>query len=369
MTRKQVLGLCISALAAVAVTATACGAPAAPAPTAAPKDATKAPAAATQAPAAATQAPAAQPTQAPKVAFPEKGKTITMIVPFGAGGSTDVGARLLVPGMEKALGVSIQVVNKSGAGSQTGLTEIAKSKPDGYTIGFANLPNTNLIYSDPERKAVFNKDSFVPIGVQVVDPSAVGVKASGKYKTIKDLVEAGKAEPEKVKFGSDGPMTDDHLGIYQLEKASGAKFANVGFDGAAANLSALLGDHIDASFGHVGDFLAQVKSGQVRVLAVADTERSKYYPDAPTFIEAGYKITNASSRTLVAPAGTPQEIVDILSAAMKKAMDEPEHMKKMDEAGLTVRYMDSKKAAEFWASLDPGAKALVEEARAAEKKK
>ncbi|MHB0871663.1 MAG: tripartite tricarboxylate transporter substrate binding protein [Chloroflexota bacterium] len=366
MTRKQVLGLCISALVAVTVTAAACSAPAAPAPTAAPKqEATKAPAAQAEP----TKAPAAaQPTQAPKAAFPEKGKSITMIVPFGAGGSTDVGARLLVPGMEKVLGVSIQVMNKAGAGSQTGLTEIAKAKPDGYTIGFSNLPNTNLVYSDPERKAVFDKDSFVPIGVQVVDPSAIGVKADGKYKTIKDLVEAGKAQPEKVKFGSDGPMTDDHLGIFLLEKASGARFANVGFDGSASNLSALLGDHIDASFGHVGDFVAQVKSGKVRVLAVADTERSKYYPDAPTLTEAGYKITNSSSRTLVAPAGTPQEIVDILSAAMKKAMDEADHMKKMDEAGLTVRYMDSKKAAEYWASLDPGAKALVEEARASEKK-
>ena len=126
-----------------------------------------------------------------------------------------------------------------------------------------------------------------------------------------------------MKFGSDGPMTDDHLGIFLMEKATGAKFANVGFDGSADNLKAVLGGHIDASFGHVGDFLGQVKSGQMTVVAVADKERSKYYPDTPTLVEKGINVTNSSSRTLVAPKGTPQEIVDILSAAMKKAMDDP----------------------------------------------
>lgn len=369
MSRNRMLVFVLTALAAIAMLATACQSAAAPEPTKAP--AAPAKAEATKAPAAApTQAPAAAPTKAPeaekKPTYPDK--AITMIVPFGAGGSTDVGARLLAPGMEKALGVPVNVVNKPGAGSQTGLAELAMAKPDGYTIGYANLPNANLIYSDPTRQATFKRDSFVPIGVQVVDPSAIGVSTSGPYKTIEDLIEAGKASPEAVKFGSDGPMTDDHLGIFLLEQASGAKFANVGFDGAAENLKAVLGGHIDASFGHVGDFLGQAKSGNMIVVAVADTERSKYFPDAPTFVEKGMDIVNSSSRTLVAPKGTPQEMIDILSAAMKKAMDEEQHMTKMDESGLTVRYMDPAKTAEFWAGLDPKAEALVKLVRESEKK-
>ncbi len=359
MTRSKVFGLCVSAVAALTLTAVACSSPAAPAPTAAPA----APKAAEPTKAAAPAA--AQPTAAPaaaKATYPEKGKSITMIVPFGAGGSTDIGARLLAAGMEKELGVPVQVENKGGAGSQTGLAELAKAKPDGYTIGFANLPTTNLIYTDPARKATFSAKSFQPIGAQVVDPSAIGVKADGPYKTVKDLVDAGKANAGAVKFGSDGPMTDDDLGIFQLSKASGATYANVAFDGAATTINAVLGGHIDAAFGHVGDFLGQVKGGQMRVIGVADKERSKFYPDTPTLIEQGYNITNSSTRTLVAPAGVSSEVVNVLTAAMKKAMEAPDHVQKMNDAGLTLRYMDPAQTAAFWADMDKLAKPLVDEA-------
>ncbi|HEX2988102.1 MAG TPA: tripartite tricarboxylate transporter substrate binding protein [Chloroflexota bacterium] len=366
MQRKQIMGLLVSTAAAVALFAAACSSPAAPAPTqapAAPKAAEPTKAAAAP---AATTAPAAP--AASKTAFPEKGKSIMMTVPFAAGGSTDIGARLLATGMEKALGTSVQVQNRAGAGSQSGLTDIVKSKPDGYNIGFANLPTANLIYSDPDRKAVFSGKDFIPVGVQVVDPSAIAVKADSPYKSVKDLVEAAKKAPETIKFGSDGPMTDDHLGIFQLEQASGAKFAMVGFDGSAPNMSALLGGHIDATFGHVGDFLSPAKAGQVRVIGIADKEKSKFFPEAQTLQEQGYNITNSSSRTLVVPAGTPQDVVDVLSAAMKKAMDEPEHIQKMQDAGLTLRYMNSKDARAYWDSMDAPAKALVDQVRAAGKK-
>ncbi|HEX9015284.1 MAG TPA: tripartite tricarboxylate transporter substrate binding protein [Chloroflexota bacterium] len=358
MTRSKVFGLCVSAVASLALFAAACSSPAPAAPTAAPKAAEP-----TKASAPAAQPTAAPAAAAPKAAFPEKGKSISMIVPFGAGGSTDIGARLLAAGMEKELGVSVQVINRGGAGSQTGLTELAGAKPDGYTIGFANLPTANLVYTDPDRKANFSAKSFQPIGSQVVDPSAIGVKADGPYKTLKDLVAAGKSKPGDVKLGSDGPMTDDHLGIFQLEKASGAKFANVAFDGAAPAMNALLGGHIDGSFGHVGDFLAQVKSGQVRVIAIADKEKSKYYPDAPTMTSEGFNIVNSSTRTLVAPAGVPKDAVDVLASAMKKAMDAPDHKQKMDDAGLTLRYQDPAQMATVWADMDKLAQSLVAEAK------
>jgi tripartite-type tricarboxylate transporter receptor subunit TctC len=360
MTRSKVFGLCMSAVAALSLIVVACSSPAAPAPTSAPAapkagEPTKAAAPAAAAPTAAPAAKAA--------AWPEKGKSITMIVPFGAGGSTDIGARLLAAGMEKELGTPVQVLNRAGAGSQTGLAELAVAKPDGYTIGFANLPTANLVYTDPERKATFSAKNFQPIGVQVVDPSAIGVAADSPYKTVKDMVDAGKAKPESIKFGSDGPMTDDALGIFQLEKASGAKFANVAFDGAASTINAILGGHIDAAFGHVGDFLTQVKGNQMRVIAVADKDRSKFYPDTPTMIEQGYNITNSSTRVVVAPAGIPQAALDALSAAMKKAMDAPDHKQKMDDAGLTLRYMDPAQTAAFWTTADTLAKDLVASTR------
>lgn len=362
MTRSKVFGLCASAVAIVAFAA-ACSSPAA-SPTQAPAkpaEPTKA-----AAPAAQPTAAAAQPTAAPaapKVAFPEKGKNVQMIVPFGAGGSTDVGARLLAPGMEKALGTPVQVVNKAGAGSQTGVTEIAKSKADGYTIGFSNLPNTNLIMADPERKAAFGPKDFIYLGAQVLDPSAIAVKADGPYKSMKDLIDAAKAKPDTIKLGSDGPMTDDHLGIFQLEQAAGVKLVNVGFDGAASANTALMGGHIDGSFGHVGDFIAGVKSGQIRVIAIADESQSKYYPGVPTLKELGYNVTNSSTRTLVVPAGTPADVVKALSDAMKKAWDDADHQKKMEEAGLTLRWMDGAQTQAYSDEMDKRAKVLVEAAR------
>ncbi len=382
MNWKKATGLGLATIVGVSLLATACAAPATSTPTSAPTKPAAAPTgaapAATKAPSApaATTAPATQPaatkpvaTAPAKTSFPEKGKAITFIVPYPAGGATDIGGRLLCASMEKELGVPIQVVNKGGAGSQTGLTELAGAKPDGYTIGFANIPTAILIYMDPERKASFNGKSFVPIGVHVLDPSAIGVAANSPFKTLKDLVDAGKAKPDTIRFGSDGPMTDDHLGIYLLEKSSGAKFVNVGFDGGAQVLTAVLGGHIEASFGHVGDFVSQVKSGNIRVLSVLDNEKSKFFPDVPTMKEAGYDAINSSARTVVAPAGTPKEIVDTLSAAMKKAMQDPEQVKKLEDSGLTLRYMDAAQSSSFWAELETKSKVLVDQVRAEQKTK
>jgi tripartite-type tricarboxylate transporter receptor subunit TctC len=224
----------------VALVTVSCSSPAAPAPTSAPAaKATEAPkAAATTAPAAAaTTAPAAaKPTEAAKPAastgavqkpadWPKK--SIQLIIPWDAGGGTDVGFRLLAPLMEKALGQPVEVVNKAGAGSQVGLTEIAKAKPDGYTIGNASGPSAQTIYLDPERKATFKLEDFAPIGLHVFDPGIITVAADSKYKTLKDVVEDAKANPEKVKLSTTGILGDDHLAILQLQQLTGAKFAIV----------------------------------------------------------------------------------------------------------------------------------------------
>jgi tripartite-type tricarboxylate transporter receptor subunit TctC len=113
----------------------------------------------------------------------------------------------------------------------------------------------------------------------------------------------------------------------------------------------------------VGDFVTPAKAGQVTVVAVADKAKSKFFPNVQTLEEMGIKISNSSTRTLVAPAGVPKDILDVLSAAMKKAMDEPDHVKKMEDSGLTLRYMDPTQAATLWTEMDTLAKSLVAEAR------
>jgi tripartite-type tricarboxylate transporter receptor subunit TctC len=293
--------------------------------------------------------------------FPAKGKSITMILGTSAGGSTDVGARILAAAMEKdlaATGTRIQVENKPGAGWQIGLTALARSRPDGYTIGFTILPQTITNYLDPERKAVFDRQSFQPLGMQVVDPGVIAVKASSPHKTLKDVIDAAKANPGKLKASATGILSDDHLAVLQLEKLTGAKFAIVQFDGSAKAMTALLGGHTDVYFGNIGDTFPQAKAGEVRVLCVMDDEESKFLPGKTSFSQ-GIKLESSSSRGLSAPVGTPKELVDFLAGAIKKAIADPEHMKKMEEQGLTVRYMDPARMEKYWSEMEEQIKPLM----------
>ncbi len=292
--------------------------------------------------------------------FPAKGKSISMILGTSAGGSTDVGARILAAIMEKDMpGNRIQVENKPGAGWQIGLTALARSRPDGYTIGFTILPQTITIYLDPERKAVFTRKSFQPLGMQVVDPGVIAVKASSPYKTVKDVIDAAKATPSRIKASATGILGDDHLAILQFEKLTGTKFATVQFDGSAPSMTALLGGHTDVYFGNIGDTVPQFKAGEIRILGVMDDEASTLVPGVKTMTEMGIKLISSSSRGLSAPAGTPKEMVAFFAGAIKKALGDSEHAKKMAEQGLTVRYMDPAKMEAYWVEMEEQVKPLM----------
>jgi tripartite-type tricarboxylate transporter receptor subunit TctC len=365
-------GLCLSLLVSLALLLTSCGAPAAaPAATKAPeKSAASAGASPTEPPKVAAAAPTvsapAKATEAPakKVDFPQKGKTITLNVPWSAGGPTDVGARLLAPLMEKELGVPVQIVNKAGAGSQVGLAEAAQAKPDGYNIAYANLPAILAIYLDPERKSTFVRKDFELVGLHVMDPGAVGVKADSPYKSFKDLIDAAKAKPDQIKGAATGIWGIADLMMYQVEREAKAKFAHVQFDGAGPAVTSLIGGHVDSHWGTVGDFLAYTKSGDVRLVGVADKQQSEFAPGVPTFDAQGIpNVYLNSSRGIVVPAGTPREVVDILSAAMKKAMADPEHKKKMAEMNLTLKYMTPQEFDAYWTEYEKLTGDLMKSAR------
>ena len=280
--------------------------------------------------------------------YPQKGKSIQMLVGNAAGGPTDLGARIMAAGLEKELGVPVVVVNKPGANGQIQLTQVASSKPDGYTFGTVNFPVTITGYLDPKRKATYNRKSFEPLALHVNDPNIFAVLAKSPYKTVKDLVEAAKAKPKTVTVSS-GMRNDEQIGIVQLQKLTGAEFAQVSFtQGTAPSVVALLGGKIEVHCGHAADVLGHVKSGDVRVLGVMDDEESPFLPGVKTFEAQGYKVYSASSRGYLMPAGTPKEIVNTLSAAIKKVMATEEHKKKMAEMGLTLRYMDSAQLGKFW---------------------
>jgi len=314
---------------------------------------------------AAAPAPTSQPTAAPakKVDFPQKGKAITLIIPYAAGGSADLNARILAPALEKELGVPVQVVDKPGAGTQTGVTELAKSKPDGYTLGNIALPSTLLTYLDPERKAEYSRKDFAPVSMFFVDTFMVGVLADSSYKTIEDFKAAAKAKPGQLKSGTGGLMTASHMTSLMVAKALGVELTYVHFDGTAPAVTALLGGHIDDAIITAGGFQAQFNSGTVRILGIADKEEMKSFPGVKTLAALGYPVDGAISYAFAAPAGTPREVVEILDAAFKKVLADPEIKKKMEDTGVVPRYMGADDLAKYWADMEPTLKPLIDLAK------
>src|SRR6266545_2883968 len=238
-------------------------------------------------------------------------KPVQLMVAYPAGGSTDIGARIVAAIAEKSLGQPIVVVNKGGAGGQVGWTELVRQRPDGYYIGFINLPATNTVILDPDRKAIFTEKDFTPIINQVLDPGVIWVRADSPYKTVQDLIDAAKKSPNTIRAATTGILSDDHLAILMTEEAApGAVFRLVHLEGGAAQMTAILGGHIDVAFDNVGGIVRRVRSGEVRALAVLDPQRSRFLPDVPTTPELGYKtVISNSTRGIAVPRGTPAPVI------------------------------------------------------------
>jgi len=309
-----------------------------------------------------TQVPTSQsaPTEAPKTSYPA-GRPITFILPWPAGGGADVGGRALAAGLEKALGVPVQVVNKPGASSQVGMTEFVKAKADGYTLGYPSLPTTMNTYLNPEFKAPYTGNDFLPVAMQSIDPAVVVVRADSPYKTVKDLLDAAKAKPETLKVGTAGILSTGHITTLALERLTGAKFNFVHFDGGPTALTAMLGGHVDAVNETTGTFIAAYKSGQVHVLGVMHDAVIPVFPDVKPLDAQGYKVYLGQSRGLVVPAGTPKKIVDVLSATMKQVvLEDQAHRKRLEDMGLILRFMDAAQYAKYWTDLEGEMKPLVD---------
>jgi tripartite-type tricarboxylate transporter receptor subunit TctC len=295
--------------------------------------------------------------------FPNR--PIQLMVAYPAGGSTDIAARIVAAIAEKELGQPIVVVNKGGAGGQVGWTDMVRQKPDGYYIGFINLPATNTVILDPERKAIFSEKDFTPIINQVLDPGVIWVRADSPYKTVQDLIEAAKKSPSTIRAATTGILSDDHLAILMTEEAApGAVFRLVHLEGGAAQFKEIMAGNIDVAFDNVGSIVPRVRSGEVRALAVLDDVRSKFLPEVPTTKELGYPtIISNSPRGIAGPKDMPALIVAKLREVLKKAMEDPEHVKKLEEQGIAIRIMVGEEYAKYFSDTHAKAKKYTEWAK------
>lgn len=260
-------------------------------------------------------------------------KTITIVVPFPPGGTTDVLARAVSTKLSATLGQTVIVDNKPGAGATLGAAQVAKATPDGYTLLMGAVHHTiatsvykGLMYS-------FEKD-FAPITTVALVPNVLVVNAKSPYNNVKDLVAAGKATPDKLAYGSNGNGTAQHMIGTQFQMASGAHILHVPYKGSAPLTTDLLGGQVDMSFDTVTPVLPFIKEGKLKPLAVTTAKRSSALPNVPTLQEAGVPgVAIGTWFGLLAPAATPKDVVTKLNTEIVKIINSAEFKKQMLDIG------------------------------------
>jgi tripartite-type tricarboxylate transporter receptor subunit TctC len=270
-----------------------------------------------------------------RAAWPER--PVTMIVAFPPGGGTDVAARTLARFMERELGQSVVVLNRGGAGGEIGWAELARAKPDGYTIGFINTPN--ILTIPIERQARFKLEDFAPIANVVDDPGGFFVPTDSRFGSLADLVAYARANPGNVTYGTTGIGSDDHLATLAFQRLAGIELNHVPFSGAAQVRNAILGKQIDVAAMNMGEGLADMQQRQLRPLGQMAATRWDQAADVPTFREQGFDVVQGSMRGLAAPEGAPGEVRERLAAAVRRVVDDPEFRRLAQQQGLPLRYL------------------------------
>jgi len=302
---------------------------------------------------------AMQPAPAAAQDFPASGRTLTIVVPWAPGGGVDVVMRMIEPMLRDELGIPVQVSNTPGGGSQVGLTRCAAARPDGYTVCATSLPSTNVTYADAERNAPYNQASFIPLLTFANDVGSVIVKADSRFRTLQDLLAEARSNPGRLRVGNAGRLTNAHLDMLTAERAAGVRFAPVFFTGGAPAVTALLGGHVDAVFSTPSNYMAQVRSGDVRVLGIMSEQPSPLLPGVPTFRSAGVDALGFSTRTLAVQAGTPPAAVARLRDAVRKVVHVPGFAERLEQIGSEFMYLDAEATGALWTRVDADVRAAL----------
>jgi len=280
-------------------------------------------------------------------------RPVRMVVSFAAGGPTDAVARIMGARMAELLGQQFLIENKTGAGGNIGADLVAKSAPDGYTLLMATV-STHAINPGLYRKMPYDPvRDFAPIGQVGVTPTLLGVHPSLPATDVKSLVALVKENPGKFSYGSSGLGSILHLCGEQFKAlAGGLKIVHVPYRGSAPMMSDLVGGQISMAFDATPTALPQAQSGAIRALGAGMAKRMRAMPDLPTLQEQGLQGFECYTwNAILAPAGTPQPVVDRLSAAMNQALADPAVLNRLQEAGIDPTPGSSpKKAAAFIAA-------------------
>ena len=270
-------------------------------------------------------------------AAPYPTQPIKMLIGFAAGGPTDVIGRILAQHMTATLGQSVVIENRTGANSLIATREVAKAKPDGYTVLFASLShNVNRLLLN-EKAEYEPLGSFAPVSLVANLPLVVVTAYDSPYKTLQDLIAAAKSKPEAISYGSAGNGGSAHLAGALMATMTDSKMVHVPFRGNAPALTEVMAGRVSFMFYPMIGIAGHVADKRLRVLAVGSSKPMPDFPGVPTMDASGFPNFEQTAPWvgMLAPAGTPKAIVDQLNAALKKALAQPEIIKRMKDLGAS----------------------------------
>jgi len=283
---------------------------------------------------------------------------ITYIIPFNPGGQSDVEARLQQPYLEKILGTKIIVEYKPGAGGALAWTQFSKAKPDGYTVCGINIPHI-ILQPLSQKDVAFKTADLKPLCIFESTPIGLAVKKGSKINTLKEFIDYAKVNPGKITVGISGKLSGHHMASLQFEKKTGTKLTMVTFTGAAPQVTALLGGHVEGIWGNSSDLVSY--QNDIKVLAIGTEKRMDTLPDVPTFQELGMKFYPKIDRGVAVPADTPADITAKLEKAFLDTVHEKDYHAKITKAGFVAMDLNSKMAMKYIAEATEEFTKLLEE--------
>ena len=269
-------------------------------------------------------------------AYPSK--TVTMVVPTAAGGTTDLSARMLAQALGPVLGQTVVVDNKGGGNGNIAASIVKRAEADGYTL-LMQYSGYHVISPHITKQKQWDQGDFQPVANVISAPQIIVVRADLPMKTVPELIAYAKANPGKLNYASSGNGSLQHVTGAMLEQQGGIKMVHVPYKGTGPALQDLLGGQVDLTFGTAPPFMPHIASGKLRVLAVTGKQRLPSLPDVPTTAEAGYPKVDATSWFAVfAPAGVSKAVVDKLTADIRTVVQSPTFQQKAQEQGATADY-------------------------------
>jgi tripartite-type tricarboxylate transporter receptor subunit TctC len=289
--------------------------------------------------------------------YPER--TIDVIVPYPAGGGSDVLARALVDSVnaDGGLGADLQVINRAGGGGVVGTSDVLSAEGDGYTIAFG--PEGPITLQPAVQEVPYDPSAMTPLLQITKGAPILAVPGDSPHQSLQDLVAAAEAAPGAVSLG-EGPLSYS-VPVTLLEEAAGVEFNRVDYEGDAASLTALLGGNVDATMTQVAAVLPQLSSGGVRVLGIAGAERSDFLPEVPTFAEEGFDVDWPIIYSVFGPEGLPEDVSGKLVDAFSSAAESDSFREVAQTAGLPVEVEDAETLEAYFTERSARAAELAEQ--------